>query len=155
MKKNRRRPKPEPITVSVPAIGIDTCSLRFADGSRWIFNCTLAREVVRIPARREVHWLSHDDLGRLIEDQVDGKSFARELIDGQDPRIPGIAAVIDSAGQRRMNLIDGLERAIKAFVTRNGFGVYVLDDAERDRCLWSKTGLKGIAEKIEKGELPL
>lgn len=153
MKKNRRKPKPEapPIDVQVPAIAIDTCSLRFPNGQRWIFNLTLARRLVRFDARRELHRFSHDDLGRLISDQVAGRSFPKSEIDVLDHRIPGIGAVIDYGGQRRLNLIDGLERAVKAFSVREGFCLYVLSDAERDQALWSKTGLAGVAQKILEG----
>ena len=74
MKKNRRRRRTEaaPINVTVPPIAIDTHSLYFPDGSRWMFNLTTARRLVRLDLRREIHRLDHDDLGRLIQDQVAG-----------------------------------------------------------------------------------
>lgn len=153
MKRRKRRAKPEPIAVEVPAIAIDTFSLLFPNGERWIFNRTKARQLVRIPPRREIHYLDHPQLGLLIQDLVAGRAFDQQTIDAADPRIPGIAAVLDYCGQRRLNLIDGLERAIRAFVTNQGFPVYVLDDVEREACLWSRTGLKGVAESVAKGKL--
>lgn len=158
MKKNRRHRRRQhhaaaaPTNVEVPAIGIDICPLNFPDGQRWLFNLEIARTLTKLPPNRPTHWLDHDELGRLIEGQVAGKTFAREKIDAQDPRVPGIGVVIDYGGQRRLNLIDGLERAVKAFVTRSGFALYVLSDVERDRALWSKTGLAGFAERILKGD---
>lgn len=142
---------PEPINVEIPAIRIETCSLRFPNGERWIFNLTKARQLVRLDDRRELYSCSPTELVDLL----DGRALNKFDVDTADPRIPGIGAVLPYGGQRRLNLIDGVERAALAYMSGASFPIYVLSDDERDLSLWSKTGIEGIKEKIEKGELPL
>jgi hypothetical protein len=141
----------EPITVEVPGIRVETYSMRFPNGERWIFNVTRARNVVRMHDHRELYSLSTDQLVQLL----DGKALNQHDVDTADPKVPGIGAVIPYGGQRTLELIDGLARAARAYMTDSSFPIYVLTDAERDLCLWSKDGLQGIKDKVDKGELPL
>lgn len=128
------------------AIGVDIFPLEFPNGDRWIFNRDKARQIVRL-AQRRPHTFDVAQLQELLA----GWRIKKADVDPADPTVPGIAVVIDYAGQRRLNLIDGAERAVKAGIAGQSFPIYVLTDQERDQCLWSKTGMQGVAENSEKG----
>lgn len=149
MPSRKRKPHQTDQTVEVAPIAIDIGRpLTMPNGERWIFNITKARQLIRATARRELHSFAGQEIAQLLQ----RFAFAKPEVDHADPRIPGIAAVIPYGGQRALQIIEGAERACKAFVMQRPFQMYVLSDEERDRCLWSKTGLEGIGEMLMGGE---
>lgn len=137
-----------PTEVTVAPIAVDIGQpLTMPNGERWIFNITKAREFIRGTFKRELHSFSGQQIAQLLA----RFSFPREKVDTADPGLPGIAAVIPYGGQRALQIIEGAERACRAFQLNRPFLMYVLSDYERDQCLWSKTGLQGITEQLMGG----
>lgn len=131
--------------IELPAIAVDIGTpLVMPNGERWIFNITKARELIRATVNRELHSFAGQEIAQLLA------RFAldKDKVLAADPGLPGIAAVIPFGGQRALQIIEGAERACQAFRLDKPFWMNVLTDEERDKCLLSKTGLAGIADKL-------
>lgn len=139
------------VNVDVPGISIDIGTpLNMPNGERWIFNITRARELIRATVNRDLHQFSGQGIAQLLA------RFAldKDKVLAADHTVPGIGAVIPFGGQRALQIIEGAERACQAFRLDKPFLLYVLTDAERDQCLWSRTGMKGIGEMLITGRQP-
>lgn len=143
----RRSTTPDQQALAQP-VAIDIGKpLTMPNGERWIFNITRAREIIRATSPRELHSFSGQQIAQLLA----RFQFTKKEVDTADHSIPGIAAVIPFGGQRTLQIIEGSERACRAFQINRPFLLYVLSDEERERCLWSRTGVAGVADRIASG----
>lgn len=143
--------KPKPTRVELAPIGVYIGTpLNMPDGTRWIFNLTLARELIAKSVYRDRVSFGGQELARLLAGPWIGANYglAADKVMAADPDLPGIAAVIEYGGQRTLQIIEGPERACNALRLNKPFTLDVLTDLERDRCLWSRTGIEGIADNL-------
>lgn len=165
MSRQRRRQRDErrqaeaaaSTNVEVPGISFAIGTpLQMPNGERWIFNITKARELLASTVYRDKATFSGQDLAQLLNGPWMGNGYGlpADKVLASDPNIPGIGAVIPYQGQRALQIIEGAERACHALHLNRPFVLEVLTDAERDQCLMSRTGVKGIGEMLISGNRP-